>query len=294
MSVTSLVINRMFKKGDVKRDKGLTTPENVYRVDNIPYGKNKKWQILDLYLPKEMPHEKLPVIVSVHGGAWVYGTKETYQFYCMSLVKRGFAVVNFTYRLAPKYKFPTPMEDTNLVMKWVLENAEKYNLDVDNIFAVGDSAGGNDLAFYAGILTNNEFAKKFSFKVPAGLKLKGIALNCGKYNLTRDDVKNRSAIKMMKDYLGNKSVDKMLEIIDATKGVTKDFPPTFLMTCNKDFLREQAPVMEKCLKENGVKYEYHFYGDDNTQLSHVFHLNMKLPMAEICNDDECNFFKGLM
>ena len=65
---------------------------------------NLKWQKLDVYRQKDATG-KLPVIVSVHGGGWVYGDKERYQFYCMDLAERGFAVVNFSYRLAPEYKF---------------------------------------------------------------------------------------------------------------------------------------------------------------------------------------------
>ncbi|MFR5151238.1 MAG: carboxylesterase family protein [Ruminococcus sp.] len=59
---------------------------------------------LDVYRPKQAQGEDLPVIISVHGGAWMYGDKERYQYYCMSLAQRGFAVVNFTYRLAHESK----------------------------------------------------------------------------------------------------------------------------------------------------------------------------------------------
>ena len=105
MSLTSLIVRYNFGKGDRKRDAGLTTPDDVKRYDNIPYGRDKKWQILDVYRPKEK-EGKLPVIISVHGGGWVYGTKEVYQFYCMSLAQRGFAAVNFNYRLAPGHRYP--------------------------------------------------------------------------------------------------------------------------------------------------------------------------------------------
>lgn len=90
----------------------------------------------------------LPAIVSVHGG-WVYGSKEVYQFYCMSLARRGFAVVNFSYRLAPKHKFPAPLEDANAVFHWVLAHAGEYGFDPERIFAVGDSAGANILRLYS-------------------------------------------------------------------------------------------------------------------------------------------------
>ena len=86
---------------DAKRDEGLTTPDCIERFDNIRYGEHER-NILDVYRPKDQKG-KLPLIVSIHGGGWVYGSKEINQFYCMSLAERGFAVVNFSYRLAPEF-----------------------------------------------------------------------------------------------------------------------------------------------------------------------------------------------
>ena len=113
---TSTIVRKAFAAGDMVRDAGLKTPEDVKRFDDIVYGEDKVWQSLDVYRPKATNiEEKLPVIVSVHGGGWVYGDKEGYQYYCMSLAQRGFAVVNFSYRLAPESKFPASIIDTNLV-----------------------------------------------------------------------------------------------------------------------------------------------------------------------------------
>ena len=125
MSETSDMIRKSFKEGDDKRDAGLKTPDDIKRYDNIVYGRDSVWQVLDVYRPKALEGKKLPVIVSVHGGAWVYGDKERYQYYCMDLAKRGFAVVNFTYRLAPEFKYPAPLEDTNLVFAWILAHAKE-------------------------------------------------------------------------------------------------------------------------------------------------------------------------
>lgn len=96
---------------DAKRNEGLTTPEGIMRFDDVSYGEYER-NVLDVYKPKDAKG-KLPVIVSVHGGGWVYGNKEIMQFYCMSLAERGFAVVNFNYRLAPEHKHPIPLVDTN-------------------------------------------------------------------------------------------------------------------------------------------------------------------------------------
>lgn len=145
MSKISDEIREMFKKADDIRDAGLSTPENVVRYDDIQYGNDPKWNVLDVYRPKGTDGKKLPIIVSVHGGGWVYGDKERYQYYCMSLVQHGFTVVNFTYRLSPEFKFPAAIEDANSVFAWLLDNADKYAFDTNNIFAVGDSAGAHQL-----------------------------------------------------------------------------------------------------------------------------------------------------
>ena len=142
MSIASSLLRWAFKRGDDKRDAGLTTPEDIRRFDDLRYGEDPKWNVLDVYRPKGA-EGKLPVIVSVHGGGWVYGDKERYQYYCMSLAQQGFAVVNFTYRLAPKYKFPAQLEDTNAVFCWLMDNAETYGLDTTRVFGVGDSAGAH-------------------------------------------------------------------------------------------------------------------------------------------------------
>ena len=288
MSLNSFIFRNMCLMADSKRDKGLKTPPDIDRFDNIIYGTDDKWQSLDVYRSKSLPNPS-PIIVSVHGGGWVYGSKEIYQYYCMDLAKRGFAVVNFSYRLAPKHRFPAQIEDTNTVFDWIIKNADKYGFDTDNIFALGDSAGAQILATYACILTNPEYAKKYSFKTPEGLRLLGIALNCGLYN-----VENSENISFFKDFLKDKGSKEELHTISAANFVTDKFPPSFVMTANGDELKDQAPFMVDALKENNVKHVYKVYGDDNTTLYHVFHCNIKSPDAKKANDDECDFFKSLM
>ena len=116
MSFMSEQIRKSFKEGDDIRDAGLQTPQDVIRYDDIQYGPDREWQVMDLYRPRFAEGAVLPVIFSIHGGGWVYGDKERYQYYCMSLAQRGFAVLNFTYRLAPEFQYPAPREDTFLVV----------------------------------------------------------------------------------------------------------------------------------------------------------------------------------
>lgn len=287
MSEESERLRAAFQEGDDLRDAGLKTPEDVARWDDLLYGPDPVWQVLDVYRPRDA-EGPLPVIVSVHGGGWVYGDKERYQFYCMSLAQRGFAVVNFTYRLAPEYPYPAPLEDTNLVMAWILDHAEEYGFDLEYVFAVGDSAGAHLLGLYAAICTNPDYAAAYDFQVPAGFVPTAIALNCGIYGFDRwEDLPET----MVLDFLPEHGSDWEIGMVDVTDHVTAAYPPVFLMTAAGDFLREQLPRMAARLIECAVPFTARYYGDASHPLGHVFHCDMRLEAAAVCNDEECAFFK---
>lgn len=289
MTLTAFLFRQMAGRSDKKRDAGLTIPENVTAHRDISYGEHGKWSLLDLYVPKDVP-APVPVIVSVHGGGWVYGTKENYVYYCSDLARRGFAVVNFSYRLAPRHKFPTALEDTNEAFRWLLDNAGNYGLDLSHIFAVGDSAGAHMLGLYACLCTDPAFAAHFGLCPPEGLKLRAVALNCGVYHMAPGGGRSMTS-SLMRDVLPGGGTAEELERISVLNHVTAAFPPAFVMTASGDFLVDQAPPLVEKLQSLGVEAEYHYYGDEQRVLGHVFHCNQRLPEATQCNDDECAFFR---
>lgn len=293
MSIVTWWLRYNSKKNDAKRDAGLTTPEDISRVDDISYGPDKA-NVLDVYRPKNI-EGKLPVIVSVHGGGWVYGDKELYQHYCMNLAQRGFAVVNFTYRLSPKHKFPAHLEDTVKVFGWMLKNADQYGFDVENVFAVGDSAGGHILSLFCTMCTNPEYAAKHSFRAPEGFVPKAVALNCGVYNMSQENNPSGNTLALLKnDILPNRGTKEEFYDISPVNFITAEFPPCFVMTANQDFLKDQAPALTAKLDKAGVQYVYKLYGDDSNPLMHVFHLDMHNEIGKTCNDEECAFFRSFM
>lgn len=282
---------------DAKRDEGLATPEDIRRYDDISYGPYGKWNLLDIYQRKDAKGAG-PVIVNVHGGAWVYGNKEIYQFYCMNLAQRGFTVVSFNYRLAPEVGYPAPLEDTNAVMTFIKEHAEEYQLDPENVFVVGDSAGAQIASQYLTIYSNPEYAAFFDFRVP-DVKIRAAALNCGLY-----DVKKAIEVGLeerIEDYVGEERDQEpmgkgtVLESLDVTGNMTKDFVPSFVMSAVNDFLVDHAEPMYRYLKTLGTDCEFRIYGSkEQEEVAHVFHVNIKLEEAKKCNDDECAFFRRHM
>lgn len=293
MSIMSFMMRMGCKRSDAKRDAGLRYPDNVIRVENISYGPHKM-NVLDVYRP-QIAEIKLPVIVSVHGGGWVYGDKELYSHYCLDLAKRGFVVVNFTYRLSPANKFPCHLEDTVMVFDWMRKNATRFGIDRDNIFAVGDSAGGHILALYCAMCTNPEYAANFDFRPTEGVVPKAIALNCAVLDM--DTIKNSSGsstMALMKDVLPKNKMEEYLKLANPIAYVNEKFPPCFIMTSNEDFLREQPETFMKKLEACGVPYKYMFYGDEENKLGHVFHLDMRNEVGRLCNDEECDYFKSFL
>lgn len=284
-------MRRNIAAGDAKRDAGLTVPGDVTRYLDISYGEFPE-NVLDVYCPKGTD-KALPTIVSIHGGGWIYGDKELYSHYCMRLAQRGFTVVNFTYRLAPEHLYPSPLQDTCLVAQWMMEHAEEYFIDLNNVFMLGDSAGGQLCQQFLSLLTNPEYRKFFDFAPPEGFRVNACALNCGCYFfpfnrfLSPKRCGTMIAAYFPEDYL------PLLPQLKVKKYVTADFPPAIVMSAANDYLKFMAKPMYRILRRKGVEAKLMIYGTKKQkEMGHVFHVNCYLPQAKQCNDDQCAFFRA--
>ena len=154
----------MCERSDRKRDEGLVIPEDVEYIRDIRYGRNQKYHELDICWPKsEDDGKKYPVIISIHGGGYVYGTKEVYQFYAADLASHGYAVVNFNYRLAPKNRFPAPLEDLQRVILWLMENKKDYPVDLGNVYPKLHGGFGTSVS-YGGFDASAQFSYQLGGK----------------------------------------------------------------------------------------------------------------------------------
>ena len=289
MSIEGRMFSHNAAKSDAIRDAAIPLPEGIVQLRNISYGIHKESSLLDVYYP-ENTTAPLPTIVSVHGGGYVYGTKEVYRRYCMDLSRRGFTVVNFNYRLAPKWRFPTPLFDTNSVLTWVEKNANQYHIDTDKVFLVGDSAGAQIASQYAAIHTNPDYAALFPMK-PAKLTIRALGLHCGLYDAAARAAEKRMGIQQ--DYLGRLSTaDPRLRVLE---NITNNYPPAFIATSCCDFLRDNAEPMYHFLTEKGIPAQWKCYGTEGDEtVGHVFHVNLNLPEATQCNDDTVAFFRNYL
>ena len=125
---------------------------NTYRVvPNMTYHTaNNRDSKVDLYLPRgtEGP---TPVLIYIHGGGWRGGSKEGSVLRLLPWLEKGWAVVNVQYRLAAVSLAPAAVEDCLCALRWVIGNAEDYNIDASRIVVTGNSAGGH-LALTTGMI----------------------------------------------------------------------------------------------------------------------------------------------
>lgn len=287
MSLKSVLFCIRAGKSDRLRDAAIPLPEGITQCRNISYGPQGESNLLDVYYPKGTT-SPLPTVVSIHGGGYVYGNKEIYRRYGMDMASRGFAFVNFNYRLAPKWKFPTPLHDTNAVMHWICRNASRYHLDPSRIILVGDSAGAQLASQYAAIATNPHYAQLFQVTVPK-ITIRCLGLNCGFYDGAASAAMPRKGLTL--DYLGKElsAEDPRLDVLGA---ITDAYPPAYITTACHDFLRSCAQPMHQLLTDKGVAAAWKCYGNEMDEtVGHVFHVNITLPEAKQCNDDSAAFFR---
>jgi acetyl esterase/lipase len=151
-----------------------TFPEGTITYSNIPYaGDTVLKHLLDIYVPPNIK-KKIPLVVWIHGGAWMLNDKYADMSYMQKTVKSfidsGYALASIDYRYSTTAIFPAQIKDCNEAVEFLYEHAAKYNLDKNRIAVIGFSAGGH-LASLMALSNNNnvqEFyppGKKINFKI---------------------------------------------------------------------------------------------------------------------------------
>lgn len=110
---------------------------------------------LDVFTPQDASGPRRPVLVFVHGGAFVAGDKRTgsspfYDNIMLWAVRNGMVGVNTTYRLAPQHPWPAAQQDLRSALDWVRSNIAGRGGDPDRIYLMGHSAGAAHVAQYLG------------------------------------------------------------------------------------------------------------------------------------------------
>ena len=275
------------EKMDAKRIASQIEPEGLVKILDIPYiDDGEKAHLLDIYYP-EGTTEKLPVIIDIHGGGWMYGYKEINKNFCLKLSEKGFLVASINYRLAGDVLFDDQIRDIFSALKWLNENLKDYPADMDNIFLAGDSAGGHFSCVTTAVNLNEDMQKDFGVSY-CGFDFNAVAAICPAVDLLSPNFLMNVNVPIL---LGDKwRKSKFKKYLDVNSIISKDFPPFYVNTARNDFLKKQCYKLKNILERNGIEYKFH---DFDKPLSHVF--NVVDPFSkygDMANTEIAEFFKA--
>lgn len=255
--------------GDAKKHEEQTPPD-TQAIKNIPYiDDGNLYHNLDVFYPNTLnPGDKLPVIIDIHGGGWMYGSKDLNEYYCRALADRGFVVFSISYRLVPDVTVKEQLQDVMQALKWISENKSKYPCTNDTMLT-GDSAGGMLASYSAVLLQSPEMREAFG-TVSADLDISALLLTSPVPFMKEGAISVYTKLCWGEDYKKKDTYNYMNldEIID----YAPDFPPTYLITSSGDSLaRSQTLKTAELLKSKGIKAELKDYEKYNGKsLQHVY------------------------
>ncbi|HEV7191588.1 MAG TPA: alpha/beta hydrolase [Jatrophihabitantaceae bacterium] len=132
----------------------LLWPFRMRHVDvvakrHLPYAPGGRRFLLDVYHHRDQP-SGLPVLLQVHGGGWVIGTKEQQGLPLMlQMAAHGWVSVAVNYPLSPRAKWPEHLIALKRAMAWIRENIEEFGGDPSFVAVTGGSAGAHLAAMLA-------------------------------------------------------------------------------------------------------------------------------------------------
>jgi acetyl esterase/lipase len=99
---------------------------------------------MDIYSPSSPANgQKRGAVAVFHGGAWMFGNRQSMAELCKTLAESGLVAATVQYRLAPKHKWPAMLDDAQTAVRYLRKNAERLGIDPERIGASGASAGGH-------------------------------------------------------------------------------------------------------------------------------------------------------
>ena len=121
----------------------LQIGDRYWMQPDVVYGSANNTPLkLDIWYPRDNPNPT-PTLVYIHGGGWIFGSKEGAVYQLLPYLERGWRVVNVEYRMAGNSLAPGSVEDTRCALRWIFRNAAQYKFDTSKIVLTGHSAGGH-------------------------------------------------------------------------------------------------------------------------------------------------------
>jgi pectinesterase len=198
-------------------------------------------------------------LLLIHGGGWVQGDRSQLRGYGILLGRIGYTSVACEYRLAPAAKWPAQIHDVKAALRWMRANAGQLGIDPAKIAVSGNSAGGHLSLMVAGTPNVAEFEGDGG-NAGAGTDVAACIAYYGPALLYSPE---RELPQYLNFLFGDSYSEKTAKGASPLTHVSASFPPTMLITGNKDELvpPQASFMMYQGLVAAGVPAELHVYAD---------------------------------
>ncbi len=269
----STYLSKKMKKDDENNFKKLKHIEGVKVKSNIRYleGKNK-YHLFNLYYPENINDlSKLPLMIDIHGGGWIYGDKDLNRYHNAYFASQGFVVLSMSYRLLLRTNLKGIVQDLFAFFNYIEKHKEELNLSFDNVLLTGDSAGGH-LSLLVNAINQNEKLQKMYEVRPFNIEFKMLNLEHPvPYLKEIFDGKGIAYTSLMKAFFGRKykknelfnysSFDDLISI--------SSFPFITMVSSSLDSFKPQAFKIHEELQKRNIPHEFKYYENE----VHVFEVS---------------------
>ena len=260
-----LSINILKKYSEFVEENSLLSEENI----SLDLDINKDYKeieykntngvslTLDIFDAKKELKGGSPVLVYVHGGSWVYGTKEIPDAISPLLDafrEEGFAIISTSYELMRgEENFNKQICDVKDTIRWIYKNKEDYNFNTDKIGIIGASSGAH-LSLMAAYSDNNDFIDDEGLSnYPS--KVKYLIDFFGPTNLNTLDMDNVNwDLEQIINSVGDNK-NEVLSTYSPINYIDKNEPNTLIIHSRKDSIvpYENAEILYDELVDNNNK-----------------------------------------
>ena len=287
-----LLWRKLFESGDAKRlakqIQDLSDLEIRRDVAYLPDG--GRGHLLDIYRNKDASPDA-PLVINIHGGGLFASYKEVNVNFNYEWARMGYTVVSVSYRRIPETTLWHQIDDVMNALRFIYENAENYQLNLNQCYLTGDSAGALLALFASSINTSKQLQRAFGIE-GSGLNIRALGLISIMLDTQRKDL-----MKSINDMVTcradkGKAYEKYLlnpaSLLDAAKPL-----PSILITSDEDLIQKDTLKLDRVLKEKSAPYILFNYpkGGEN-KLIHVFSVSYPMyPESRDVLDKMDQYFK---
>ena len=286
-------------KGKDALDEMMTTkanksplPDDLVCFEGISYeGPDGAPLVADVYRPKDTSADPLPVVVFVHGGGLLMGSRKTNRDYVELLARRGYVVFVPEYRVLEETDGIGAIAAVCAGLSYLESHAAEYGGDLSRMLINAESAGSFPALYTAALLRSPILQNELGIEAPE-LPVRGLACFGGLLYTTGDDP---VGLVYHRAVYGNRLRDKdFMELMNPENPrIETSLPSVLQVTSGADFLKSHTLRYDESLDRAGHDHRLIYY-EEGAELTHAFpSLRPELPQSMEVLDELDAWFREL-